>query len=63
MTLAHLFSPFGFIHPFLDGNGHTQRALFGAAALEMGIPLSNRFAIHPRSYDFLLGHALENYSR
>ncbi|MEQ7154285.1 Fic family protein [Brevundimonas aurifodinae] len=63
VTLSHLFSQFGFIHPFLDGNGHVQRSLFAAAALEMNLPLSNRFAIHPRSYDFLLAHALENYSR
>ena len=63
VTLSYLFSMFGFIHPFLDGNGHVQRSLFAAAALEMGLPLSNRFAIHPRSYDFLLAYALENYSR
>jgi fido (protein-threonine AMPylation protein) len=62
-TLAYLFATFGFNHPFLDGNGHVQRALFAAAAIEMGIPLSNRFAIHPRSYDMLLAHALESYTR
>ncbi|MCA0367941.1 MAG: Fic family protein [Proteobacteria bacterium] len=62
VTLSYLFSQFGFIHPFLDGNGHVQRSLFAAAALEMDLPLSKRFAIHPRSYDFLLAHALENYS-
>ena len=63
VTLSYLFSQFGFIHPFLDGNGHVQRSLFAAAALEMNLPLSNRFAIHPRPYDFLLAHTLENYSR
>lgn len=60
---ANLFVQFGKIHPFLDGNGHVQRALFAASALEMGIPLSNRFAIHPRSYDFLLAYALECFTR
>lgn len=62
-TLAYIFAHFGLIHPFLDGNGHVQRALFAAAALEMDLPLSNRFAIHPRSYDMLLAHALESYTR
>lgn len=62
-TLAYLFATFGAYHPFLDGNGHVQRVLFAAAALEMGLPLSNRFAIHPRSYDMLLGVALESYTR
>lgn len=62
-TLAYLFATFGAYHPFLDGNGHVQRTMFAAAALEMGLPLSNRFAIHPRSYDLLLGLVLEQYTR
>ncbi len=62
-ALTNLFARFGAIHPFLDGNGHVQRALFSAAALEMGLQLSNRFAIHPRSYDFLLAFALETFTR
>lgn len=62
-ALAYLFCQFGYIHPFLDGNGHVQRALFAAAALEMGIPLSKRFALHPRAHDFLLAVVLETYSR
>lgn len=33
LTLTYLFCWFGKIHPFLDGNGHDQRALFAAAAV------------------------------
>tara|TARA_R110002051_G_scaffold37159_6_gene80052 strand:+ start:6076 stop:6738 length:663 start_codon:yes stop_codon:yes gene_type:complete len=62
-ALTNLFVQFGKVHPFLDGNGHVQRVLFAAGALEMGVPLSNRFAIHPRSYDFLLAHSLECFTR
>jgi len=61
--LSNMFCQFGAIHPFLDGNGHVQRALFAASALELGIPLSNRFAIHPRTYDGLLAFPLEMYTR
>nr|WP_172685209.1 Fic family protein [Methylobacterium oryzae] len=63
LLLAHAFCWFGTIHPFLDGNGHVQRALFAALALEMNIPLSNRFAIHPRVYDSLLAYPLEMFTR
>ncbi len=63
LYLTHLFAWFGALHPFLDGNGHVQRALFAAAAVELGIPLSNRFAIHPRSYDRLLAFQLEMFTR
>jgi fido (protein-threonine AMPylation protein) len=63
LHLTHLFAWFGAIHPFLDGNGHIQRALFAAAAAELDIPLSNRFVIHPRSYDRLLASQLELFTR
>lgn len=61
--LTYLFSWFGTIHPFLDGNGHIQRALFAAAAAELDIPMSSRFAIHPRSFDRLLASQLEIFTR
>lgn len=54
LHLTHLFAWFGAIHPFLDGNGHIQRILFAAAAAELHNPTSNRFTIHPRSFDRLL---------
>ncbi len=63
LYLTHLFAWFGAIHPFLDGNGHIQRALFAAGAAELGIPMSSRFAIHPRSYDRLLATHLELFTR
>jgi fido (protein-threonine AMPylation protein) len=63
LTLTHLFCWFGKIHPFLDGNGHVQRALFTAAATEMEIPLATRFAIHPRPFDSLLAWPLEMFTR
>lgn len=63
LLLTHLFCWFGKLHPFLDGNGHIQRALFAALALELGIPLSSRFALHPRSYDRLLAWPLEMFTR
>ena len=63
LMLTHLFCWWGKLHPFLDGNGHIQRILFAAAAIELGIPLSPRFAIHPRSYDRLLALPLEMYTR
>lgn len=63
LYLTHLFAWFGAIHPFLDGNGHMQRALFAAAAAELSIPMSNRFALHPRSLDRLLAHQLEIFTR
>jgi fido (protein-threonine AMPylation protein) len=34
-ALTNLFAQFGAIHPFLEGNGHVQRALFAAAASAM----------------------------
>lgn len=63
LYLTHLLAWFGAIHPFLDGNGHIQRAMFAAAAAELGIPMSSRFAIHPRSYDRLLASQLEAFTR
>ncbi|WP_232455703.1 Fic family protein [Sphingomonas sp. KC8] len=63
LTLTHLFCWFGKIHPFLDGNGHVQRALFAAAATELAIPLAPRFAIHPRPFDSLLAWPLEMFTR
>lgn len=63
LTLTHLFCWFGKIHPFLDGNGHIQRALFAAAATELEIPLASRFAIHPRPFDRLLAWPLEMFTR
>lgn len=63
LTLTHLFCWFGKIHPFLDGNGHIQRALFAAAATELAIPLAARFAIHPRPFDRLLAWPLEMFTR
>jgi fido (protein-threonine AMPylation protein) len=61
--LTYTFCWFGKIHPFLDGNGHVQRAIFAAMATEFGYPLSARFAIHPRPYDRLLATALEIFTR
>jgi fido (protein-threonine AMPylation protein) len=63
IALTYTFCWFGKIHPFLDGNGHVQRALFAAMATEFGYPLSLRFAIHPRPYDRLLATALEIFTR
>ena len=40
LGLTYSFSWFGKVHPFLDGNGHIQRALFAAMATEFGYPLS-----------------------
>lgn len=63
LCLTHLFCWWGKLHPFLDGNGHVQRILFAAAATELGIPLSSRFAVHPRTYDRLLVWPLEMFTR
>lgn len=63
IALSYTFCWFGKIHPFLDGNGHVQRAVFAAMATEFGFPLSKRFAIHPRPYDRLLATALEIFTR
>lgn len=62
LGLSYAFCWFGKIHPFLDGNGHVQRALFAAMAAEYGLSLSPRFAIHPRPYDRLLATALELFT-
>ncbi len=62
IALAYTFCWFGKIHPFLDGNGHVQRAIFAAMATEFGYALSARFVIHPRPYDRLLATALEIFS-
>lgn len=59
LALAYAFSWFGKIHPFLDGNGHIQRAIFAAVAVEFNFQLSPRFAIHPRPYGKLFAIALE----
>ena len=63
LALAYTFCRFGKIHPFLDGNGHVQRAVFAVMATEFGFLLSPRFAIHPRPFDRLLAVALENLGR
>jgi len=63
IALAYTFCWFGKIHPFLDGNGHVQRAVFAVMATEFGYPLSARFAIHPRPFDRLLAIALEIFTR
>ncbi|MCA3579367.1 MAG: Fic family protein [Bradyrhizobium sp.] len=63
IALTYTFCWFGKIHPFLDGNGHIQRAIFAAMAADFGYPLSPRFAIHPRPYDRLLATALEIFTR
>ncbi|PDS58824.1 Fic family protein [Rhizobium chutanense] len=63
IALTYTFCWFGKIHPFLDGNGHVQRAIFAAMATEFGYPLSARFSIHPRPYDRLLATALEIFTR
>lgn len=62
VALAYAFCWIGKIHPFLDGNGHIQRAIFAAMATEFGYPLSPRFAIHQRPYDCLLALALEVFT-
>jgi fido (protein-threonine AMPylation protein) len=62
LALTYTFCWFGKIHPFLDGNGHVQRAIFAAMATESGYPLSARFTIHPRPYDRLLATALEIFT-
>jgi len=63
IALTYTFCWFGKIHPFLDGNGHVQRAIFAAMATDFAYPLSVRFAIHPRPYDRLLATALELFTR
>lgn len=63
LALAYTFCRFGKIHPFVDGNGHVQRAVFAVMATEFGFPLSPRFAIHPRPFDRLLAAALELFGR
>ena len=63
IALAYTFCRFGKIHPFLDGNGHVQRAVFAVMATEFGFPLSPRFVIHSRPFDRLLAVALENFGR
>jgi hypothetical protein len=57
------FGFFGMIHPFLDGNGHMQRAIFAATITEFGYPLSSRFAIHPRPFDTVFAMMLELFSK
>jgi fido (protein-threonine AMPylation protein) len=62
-ALAWSFGWFGSTHPFVDGNGHVQRALFVAQASEFGLELDPRWTVHPRPYDRLLGIALEMFAR
>lgn len=62
-ALAFQFAWFGRIHPFLDGNGHVQRTIFAALAIEFGFSLSDGFTIHPRPYDRLFAIALELFAR
>lgn len=59
---AMAFGYFGMIHPFLDGNGHVQRAIFAAMITEFGYPLNGRFALHPRPFDAILAIALELFT-
>ncbi len=63
IALAYTFCRFGKIHPFIDGNGPVQRAVFAVMATEFDFPLSPRFAIHPRPFDRLLAAALELFGR
>ncbi|MDQ0420925.1 fido (protein-threonine AMPylation protein) [Peteryoungia aggregata LMG 23059] len=63
LRAAMVFGYFGTIHPFLDGNGHVQRAIFAAMITEFGYPLNSRFALHPRPFDALLAIALELFAR
>jgi fido (protein-threonine AMPylation protein) len=63
LRAAMVFGYFGSIHPFLDGNGHVQRAIFAAMITEFGYPLNSRFALHPRPFDALLAIALELFTR
>ena len=45
------FAVFGFIHPFLDGNGHIQRLILAACVFERAdIELLQSWTIHPRPY-------------
>lgn len=60
---AYQFAGFGAIHPFLDGNGHVQRALLLASACELNLKVSDRWTIHPRPYDRLFALALEMFTR
>jgi hypothetical protein len=62
IALAFIFARLGKTHPFLDGNGHVQRAVFAAMATEFGYPLSSRFTIHPRPFDLLLCIPLELFT-
>ncbi|WP_284274061.1 hypothetical protein [Bradyrhizobium iriomotense] len=45
-----------FWNPFLDGNGHVQRAIFAAMATNFGYAPSPRFVIHARPFDRLPGN-------
>ena len=63
IDLAYSFCRFGKIYPFIDGNGHVQRAVFAVMATELGFPLSLRFIICPRPFDRLLAVALENFGQ
>lgn len=58
--IVRLFYIFGLIHPFLDGNGHIQRLIFSACAMERGqLKLSDAWTIHPRPYDIEMKLAFE----
>lgn len=56
-----VFCMYGFIHPYLDGNGHIQRLIFATIIFEAnGYSLLPTWTIHPRPFaeDFAL--ALED---
>lgn len=59
---SRAFGQLGSIHPFLDGNGHVQRAVFAAMVMEFGYQLNRRFAIHPRPFDTVLAMMLELFT-
>ena len=63
IALAYTFCRFGKIHPFLDGNGHVQRAVFAVMATEFGFPPSPRFVVYLRLFDRLLAVALKSFGR
>lgn len=61
--LTHTFLCFGYIHPFLNGNGHVQRIMFELIALELGFRPNEKWSVHPRPYGDLLSIGMELYSK
>jgi hypothetical protein len=58
--LTNVFYWLGRIHPFLDGNGHIQRLVFLAGAIERGAyPLARALTVHPNGFGLELAEALE----